>query len=305
MKKSVTIGISAYNEEQNILQLLNSIEAQKKGDFQLDKVVIISDGSTDNTIAAVNNFKLTSKTTPIELISDVHRIGQPRRLVQLIAMSKSDYIIFFDADSVIADEFTINNLVESLSPKNIAISSARITSVHSSNCFEKLVINRLSVWEIICDNFFEGNNIYRAHGTGLAIKRELFSNLNIPESITSAAKYIYMHAISNNYAFKYVSESNIFYRVPNNFSDYSYQINRGGGERSVFEQNFGEIYKKHSHISAKIKLIGTLEAVQKHPLETFIGILFGILSAFFIDGRTFSKKGIWTISTSTKKAIIT
>lgn len=304
MRRSVTVGITAYNEEQNIAKLLNSLAAQKISGFKLDKVLVISDGSTDNTVAEVMNVKFMKKNQiNIEIIDDGKRIGQPRRFMQLIADSESEYLVFFDADTLIADELTLNNLVKELKFDKIAITSARISAINRKNYLEKLIINWLSVWECVCNLFLNGNNIYNVHGTGLAIKRNLFRKVKIPNRVTSAAKYLYMYAMLNNYKFKYVSRSNVLYRVPSNFKDYYYQLNRNGSERKIFERSFGILYYKYGRVGIKIKLKGIYQATLKFPIKSFSGVLFSSISSLFVTERTFSKSGVWKISNSTKTTI--
>lgn len=48
MKKlSVSVGIPAYNEEQNIASLIFGILKQKVNNITLKEIIVISDGSTD------------------------------------------------------------------------------------------------------------------------------------------------------------------------------------------------------------------------------------------------------------------
>ena len=67
MKPTVTIGIPSYNEAQNIGQLLESLLKQVSNSYILEKIIVCSDGSTDDTEQVVkkleskrNNEKLTS-----------------------------------------------------------------------------------------------------------------------------------------------------------------------------------------------------------------------------------------------------
>ena len=49
-KLTVTIGIPAYNEQENISCLLRSIIKQKAWSYRLQSVVVVCDGSTDGTL---------------------------------------------------------------------------------------------------------------------------------------------------------------------------------------------------------------------------------------------------------------
>ncbi|NTU73535.1 glycosyltransferase, partial [Candidatus Roizmanbacteria bacterium] len=54
---TLTIGISALNEEQNIICLLNALLSQKNGHYLLSELVVISDGSTDQTVPLVKSIQ--------------------------------------------------------------------------------------------------------------------------------------------------------------------------------------------------------------------------------------------------------
>ena len=54
---SVSVLISAYNEESNIANLLNDLLSQVGNDYLLDSISVLSDGSTDNTCKVVKSIK--------------------------------------------------------------------------------------------------------------------------------------------------------------------------------------------------------------------------------------------------------
>jgi glycosyltransferase involved in cell wall biosynthesis len=54
--KTLTIGISAHNEEKNISSLLESIFAQKQRNYVLENIYVVCDGCTDNTESVVRNY---------------------------------------------------------------------------------------------------------------------------------------------------------------------------------------------------------------------------------------------------------
>src|SRR5438067_1210590 len=95
-KTSITIGISAYNEEKNIGNLLQSIFAQKFTDIQLAEVLVYSDGSTDNTVATAASW---SKRVTVH--EGKKRKGKWYRLNQMMHQAKGDIIVFLDADVIL------------------------------------------------------------------------------------------------------------------------------------------------------------------------------------------------------------
>lgn len=111
MKKflpTLTIGISAYNEEANIAALINALLLQKRELYVLDQIVVISDGSTDGTVSEVNKIKHQN----VKLIVERVRCGQNVRQNELIEMSQtSDYLLFMEADTLPATADYVDQLV--------------------------------------------------------------------------------------------------------------------------------------------------------------------------------------------------
>ena len=62
----LSILVPAYNAEKYILDNLNSIKRQTYSNWE---VVVVNDGSTDNTEALVNSFINSNPTLQISLIS--------------------------------------------------------------------------------------------------------------------------------------------------------------------------------------------------------------------------------------------
>ncbi|MEH6668009.1 glycosyltransferase family 2 protein [Psychrobacter immobilis] len=92
----ISIGIPIYNAEAYLATAIKSIWAQT---HELWELILIDDGSTDNSLAIAKQFeKIDSR---IRVISDGSNKKLPARLNQLIDESKYDYIARMDADDLI------------------------------------------------------------------------------------------------------------------------------------------------------------------------------------------------------------
>ena len=92
----ISIGIPIYNAEVYLATAIKSIWAQT---HELWELILIDDGSTDNSLAIAKQFeKIDSR---IRVISDGSNKKLPARLNQLIDESKYDYIARMDADDLI------------------------------------------------------------------------------------------------------------------------------------------------------------------------------------------------------------
>jgi poly-beta-1,6-N-acetyl-D-glucosamine synthase len=85
---NVTIGISAYNEEKNIGNLLNAIK-----DYPFEKIVVAS-GCTDNTVKIAKSFN------GVKVIEEKTRNGKASAVNEIIHNAKGDVIILESADTI-------------------------------------------------------------------------------------------------------------------------------------------------------------------------------------------------------------
>ncbi len=109
MKKNITlsIGICAYNEEQNIKSVINNALLQKQEGWTLSEVLVYSDGSTDQTESKVKSIK----SKHLKLIVGKNRLGKTRRLNQLFRDFSSNILVVLDADIKLKDENVVTKIV--------------------------------------------------------------------------------------------------------------------------------------------------------------------------------------------------
>lgn len=105
--KKVSVIIPCYNVEEFIVRCLKSIEIQSFGMKDLE-VILINDGSTDNTVSYLNAFKDKYGESVIVIdfkynrgISVVRNAG--------LKMASGEYVLFVDSDDTI-DKYAIEKL---------------------------------------------------------------------------------------------------------------------------------------------------------------------------------------------------
>ena len=86
MKLSVVVPV--YNESKNILILLNEI---KKNISHDDEIIVVEDGSVDNTLDEIKKFEC-------KLLIHKKNIGKGQSLIDGINLAKGDIILFLDGD---------------------------------------------------------------------------------------------------------------------------------------------------------------------------------------------------------------
>ncbi|OWO82238.1 hypothetical protein B5C26_11655 [Photorhabdus luminescens] len=91
-KFDITIIIPIFNDENNIVYLLDSISAQENINFE---VVIINDGSTDNSLEIINEYK--KRDNRIRIFNQENR-GVSIARNDGIKYARGEWILFVDSD---------------------------------------------------------------------------------------------------------------------------------------------------------------------------------------------------------------
>lgn len=90
----VSVVIPAYNSQSSIVRCLQSIVNQT---FQLHEVIIVDDGSTDDTVAVIENFIINHQDLEFKVFQQ--RNSGPSTARNLgIEKSSGEFIAFLDAD---------------------------------------------------------------------------------------------------------------------------------------------------------------------------------------------------------------
>ena len=105
----LSIIIPAYNAEQYIKQCLDSILQNSKESLSKTEIIVINDGSTDNTLKILESYNqhknIKIHTTKNQGVSDARNLG--------ISLAKGEWVTFIDADDTVNSNFSkVVSLVE-------------------------------------------------------------------------------------------------------------------------------------------------------------------------------------------------
>ena len=105
----LSIIIPAYNAEQYIKQCLDSILQNSKESLSKTEIIVINDGSTDNTLKILESYNqhknIKIHTTKNQGVSAARNLG--------ISLAKGEWVTFIDADDTINSNFSkVVSLVE-------------------------------------------------------------------------------------------------------------------------------------------------------------------------------------------------
>lgn len=122
MKESISIGIMAYNEEQNIGNLLSNLLNQKLINYTLKEIIVISSNSIDKTNQIVKEFSRKSKK--VKLFTENQRHGKYSSINLFLCHAQSDILVLESADTI-PKQGTIDKLCKPFQTNAIGIVAAR------------------------------------------------------------------------------------------------------------------------------------------------------------------------------------
>lgn len=94
MNPKVTVGLPFYNNQDALGDAIRSVLNQTYQNFEL---LIVNDGSTDNSLAVVQSFD----DPRIRLVDDNINKGLPARLNHITELTETEFLFRMDADDVI------------------------------------------------------------------------------------------------------------------------------------------------------------------------------------------------------------
>jgi len=134
-KIRISVGIPAYNEDNNIAELLNAISAQKLRTGIIEKVFVIDDGSTDSTKEKVLEFIKSGKLKgKVELISLKIRRGKWNAINIFLKKAKSPVLILESADNI-PKEDCFDKLAMHFYNRKTGIVASKIVPVNDNRHF--------------------------------------------------------------------------------------------------------------------------------------------------------------------------
>lgn len=107
----LSVVIPAYNEEKRIVETLKTVFAYLAEHFSFSEVIVVDDGSADNTVDVVK--ALGCEKVDLKVISLGRNLGKGAAVKKGVLEAQGEYILFMDADNATRiDE--VDNMIQVL-----------------------------------------------------------------------------------------------------------------------------------------------------------------------------------------------
>lgn len=268
---TVTVGVPAYNEEFNIRNMISNILEQKIDGFVLERIIVLSDGSTDKTAELAESFK----SDRVEVVVGLENKGKNYRQNEILSMAKSDILVIFDADIIFKGNDVLINLIRPILDEGADLTSEWCIPLNKNRSFlEKILCAGFVLKNYVYINYKDGNNIYTCIGALRAFSRDFYTKLRFLENESGGEdQFSYLSCVSQG--FKYVQAKNVhtYFRLPSTFSDYKKYARRIFQTQYKFGDVFGENLVKEQHkLPLTLILKGCMVALVKDPFYTSLYI---------------------------------
>ncbi len=295
-----SVGITAHNEERNILRLLRAIEKQKLKNVSITEIIVISSGSTDNTDRIV--LRESRYDSRIKLITQINRKGKASAVNLLVEKAKEDIVVLESADTVPLKN-TIEHLVSPFFDKKIGITGSHPVPVNKTESLtgymvwmmwtlhHEISLKDPKMGEVIC---------FRKKFEGIPILSAV-DEVNIEALIKGqgyTAKYVPKAIIKNKgpeTVAEFISQRRRIYAGHMSAKkEYSYRVSTLGVTRII-----SLIFKK----------ILPSKEFRKHPIRNSIFTIFTILTEMYsrwLGKRDYKRKidhHIWKTAETTRNPV--
>lgn len=295
---TVTIGIPAYNEEHNIENILDQVLAQKREGFFLEKVIVASDGSTDNTANIVRGYI----DRGITLIEGKENRGQNYRQNEIIQETTSDVLVLLNADILLGNDESLSHLVMPIVRGEADLAAQWARPLEPKTFLEGILCSGFDLKYSIYTRHRNGNNIYTCVGHMRALSKPFYSKVVFPLESGGEDQYLYLFAMANKYRYRHAVDTRAFFRLPGTFDDYRKYAKRIFQTQRKHTDVFSE---KLALAERKIPLttlfLGGVYALMKHPFRASLYVLLHASMQQWALRQSTGTEHAFDVSTSTKK----
>lgn len=297
-KLSLTIGITAYNEEQNIKILLERIFEQKIRNAKLEKVIIVSDAGKDRTVEIVKSMS----NKKIKIINHNKRVGKAQSINEIIRMTTKDVLVILDADILPKDRQFLHNIIEPIVKNDkIGLVGADTISVKPITFFESIIANSHILKTDLYKKINDKNNIYLCHGRARAFSRKFYSKLNFPQDCPEDA-FSYLMCIQKGFKLSFAEKAKVIFRSPSTLADHIKQSKRFQYSQESLGKYFSSELIKKAYEIPKIYFAETLlKYLIISPLKTILYLMINFYIKLFTSNQY--HQSLWEISPTTKGII--
>lgn len=288
-----SVGVCAFNEENNIEKCIRSIFNQNYDNIIMEELIIVSSGCCDKTNMIIQ--ELMKEYPEIRLIEEKSRNGKNAAINCFLNNKKTELVAIVNADNILASNYSLQQLIEPFTDETIGMTGGHPIPMNSSR--HVAGFSSQLIW-----SFHHHIANYCTKIGELIAFRDI--GVLLPIDTQSDEDYIRKTIELYGLKVKYVPEAITYIRGPETINDLIKQRSR---------VNIGQSYmktKEHYYNPSRdpkilmIVFTNVLKDVGVHPIKFSIAVFIEVLCR--IKGIIYVKEkhddlNIWDQVQSTKK----
>lgn len=287
-----SIGITIHNEERNIGQLLEALRREPLGPLGLERVIVVSSGSTDRSEAIVH--EIAASWDRIDLVVEAERRGKASAINRFLESARDVDILLLMSGDVVPAPGAIALILDAFRDPGVGMAGGRpVPRGAARNLVERVV--RLQ-WDL----HHEVSLHHPKLGEVVAFRNVIES---IPEDTAVDEAAIEAIFRDRGARFAYVGDAVIWNKGPENVADFLRQRRRiAAGHHHLSKTQRYQVSTSKNGFVARV----ALRALIRTPSRWGVAVVTALLEAW---GRALGLydllvKGknpyIWDVAKSTK-----
>lgn len=225
-KLTCSIGVTAYNEESNIGQLLEALVEQHLHRVEITEIIVVASACTDRTVPIVQQYM--ARDPRVKLIEQPRREGKTSAINLFLAEAQSEICVLESGDTI-PHEYAVEHLVRMFDDPTVGMVGAQKMAVNTPEHIVGLLSHlRLRMEHELC------LEIPRL-GEMIAF-RKLFDY--IPTDVAMDEAFVEALVVQRGMSVRYAPDAIVYNTGPDNIPDFIRQRRRN---------HAGHLYLKHKY----------------------------------------------------------
>ncbi|MCX6049698.1 MAG: glycosyltransferase [Chloroflexi bacterium] len=221
-----SVGVTAYNEEENIGHLLAALVDQHLHSVEIAEIIVVASACTDKTVPIIQEYM--QRDPRIKLIEQEKREGKTSAVNLFLAASQADICVLESGDTI-PHEYAVEHLVRMFEDPEVGMVGAQKVAVNTPDHIIGLLSHlRLRMEHELC------LEIPRL-GEMIAF-RKLFDR--IPADVAMDEAFVESLAVKHGLSVQYAPDAIVYNTGPTTLTDFVRQRRRN---------HAGHLYLKHKY----------------------------------------------------------
>lgn len=292
---SITIGIPAYNEKKSIVRLLLSLFDQKQDTFTIEKILVVSDGSTDGMEKVIKSLE----NNKIKIFQNKKRKGQIFCQNLIFSKSNTDIVILLEADTIPSHNMYLSQLLKPLQKnKKVGLVQGSYIPFNGKNMLEKTLESQFNAFQTAARNHHAAKDWLCSGRGGRAFSKVVYKNLIWPGSVPEDV-YALLWCKSKKIKVDFNNNAVCFFRCPTNVKDFLKEKQKfKSGKYSIERYFIKDLVHKNYSVPLSVYFNTAKELFYRSPVHFMVYFYLFVYSFVKTTNQQFTD--FWDITYSTK-----